>query len=122
VRRLLAISMLMFFGLPFALPLFGARAAEASLPICCRRNGKHHCAMASMDSYTGRSTSIVTERCPYSTATPPMLVLRSFTPTTAASVFAGIAHHPAISAQTEAQWRVSFDRTRQKRGPPIEIA
>jgi hypothetical protein len=118
----LAISLLTFFGLPFALPLFGARAADANLPICCRRNGKHHCAMASMDSSTGRSTSIVAERCPYSIATPPMLVLRSFTPSIAASVFAGITHHPAIAAQTEAQWRVSFDRTRQKRGPPTLIA
>jgi hypothetical protein len=122
VRRLLAISLLMLFGLPFALQLFGTRAAEASLPICCRRDGKHHCAMMGMGPSQGSSMRTIGEKCPYSIAPPAILVLPSFTPSTAASVFAGITKHPAGSAQAEAQRRISFDRTRQKRGPPAKIA
>lgn len=123
VRRLLAISLLILFGLPFALPLFGARAAEAELPLCCRRNGKHHCAMmGSIDPERGPSMRTVADKCPYSIAPPAILVLPSFTPPTAASVFAGITRHPAIAAQSEAQRRISFDRARQKRGPPSRIA
>lgn len=121
VRRLLAISLLLFCGLPLALPFFGESAVEASVPICCRRDGKHHCAMASMNSPQGLSTRTVSEKCPYSIASPAILVLRTFTPSTAATVFAGIAQHPAASPQTEAQRRISFDRTRQKRGPPAQI-
>jgi hypothetical protein len=122
VRRLLAISLLMLFGLPFALPFFGEKAAEASLPVCCRRDGKHRCAMATMDPSQGSSMRTIGEKCPYSIAPPAILVLPTFTPSIAASVFAGITQHPAVAAQAEAQRRVSFDRTRQKRGPPTEIA
>jgi hypothetical protein len=122
VRRLLAISLLMLCGLPFALPLFGANAAEANLPVCCRRNGKHHCMAMNMDSSQGSSTRTVSEKCPYSIAPPAILVHPPFTPSTAASVFAGIARHPAASPQTEARLRISFDRSRQKRGPPAQIA
>jgi len=32
--------------------------------------------------------------------------------------FSELASHPAIHAQAAAQLRVSFDRSRQKRGPP----
>jgi hypothetical protein len=121
VRRLLAISLLLLFGLPFTLPLFGASAAESNLPLCCRRDGKHHCAMIAMDSSQGPSTRNVSEKCPYSIAPPAIVVLHSFKPSTAASVFAGIARHPAAAPQTEAQRRISFDRSRQKRGPPAQI-
>jgi hypothetical protein len=121
VRRLLAISLLMLFGLPFAAPLFGANAAEANLPICCRRDGKHHCAMMSMDESTGRALRTVGEKCPYSVAPPAILVLPSYTPSTAQSVFAGVIRHPTSAPQVEAQRRISFDRARQKRGPPAQI-
>jgi hypothetical protein len=120
VRRLLAISLLMLFQMPYVLPLFGTRAAEANLPLCCRRNGKHHCAM-SMSFSQNSSTSAVSDKCPYSIAQPAILVLPSFRPSAAASVFAGIARHPAVVPQVEARKRISFDRTRQKRGPPAQI-
>ncbi|MGC2547840.1 MAG: hypothetical protein WA426_18490, partial [Silvibacterium sp.] len=121
VRRLLAISLLMLFGMPFALPLFGTSAAEANLPQCCRRNGKHHCAMVDTASSPGPSMGKVSEKCPYSIAPPAIPILSSFKPSTAASVFAEIARHPAVAPQTEAKRRISFDLSRQKRGPPAQI-
>jgi hypothetical protein len=121
VRRLLAISLLLLFMVPCVLPLFGANAAEAALPACCRRNGKHHC-MMDMAWSQERSFHTVREKCPYSVAPPAILVLPSYTPSAAASIFAGIRRHPSVAAQTEAQYRISFDRSRQKRGPPIQIA
>lgn len=117
---MLAISLLMLFGLPFVLPLFGASAVEATLPACCRRNGKHHCMMY-MAWSQDRAFRTIREKCPYSIAPPAVLVVRSFAPSTAASVFAGITRHPAAIPQVEAQLRVSFDRARQKRGPPSQI-
>ncbi len=33
--------------------------------------------------------------------------------------FASIGQHPAIHAQTDALRRISFSRSRQKRGPPV---
>jgi hypothetical protein len=35
-----------------------------------------------------------------------------------ASVLASLVTHPAGVAQTESKWRISHDRSRQKRGPP----
>ncbi|RXH57349.1 hypothetical protein GRAN_0659 [Granulicella sibirica] len=33
-------------------------------------------------------------------------------------LFASLMTHPAGVAQTESKWRISRDRSRQKRGPP----
>ncbi|MGC2163529.1 MAG: hypothetical protein WA634_16590 [Silvibacterium sp.] len=121
MRRLLAISLLMLFTAPFVMPLFGTSTAESTVPACCRRNGKHHC-MMNMAWSQDRTFRTVGEKCPYSIAPPAILVLPSFKPSAAASVFAGITRHPAVVPQTEAQFRVSFDRSRQKRGPPAQIA
>ena len=73
-------------------------------------------------SSAGSAVSRVAEKCPCcpnSTAayTPQLLV-----PTTASAVFAGLARHPAVAPQTEASYRVSSDRSRQKRGPPALLS
>lgn len=112
---------MLFFVEPFVVPLFGAQAAEAALPVCCRRNGKHHCMMYMTWSRERRLTA-VGERCPYDVAPPAIMVLPPYTPSAPASIFAGILRHPSVVPQTEAQFRVSFDRTRQKRGPPALLA
>jgi hypothetical protein len=78
--------------------------------------------MIATDSSQGLSTRNVGEKCPYTVAPPAIVILRSFKPSTAAAIFAGIARHPAAAPQTEAQRRISFDRSRQKRGPPAQIA
>lgn len=112
---MLAISLLMLFMLPFAMPLFGATADQASVPVCCRRSGKHHCMMA---SHSTQSRVIGTE-CPYHILPPAVMVVPTFAPSTAASIFAGVLRHPVVTPQVEARQRVSFDRSRQKRGPPL---
>lgn len=45
MRRFSAILMLAIFSFSLMSPLFGSDP-NANLPACCRRNGKHHCAMA----------------------------------------------------------------------------
>ncbi len=120
MRRLLAISLLMLFAFPYALPLFANSASDANLPICCRRDGKHHCAAMVMGTSQGSSMRTVGEKCPYSVAPPAILLLPSFKLSTAAAIFAGIVRHPAAAPQIEAQRRISFDRSRQKRGPPTQ--
>src|ERR1700756_2099163 len=45
MRRALSILLVLFLGLgPLAATLRGSD--DARLPICCRRNGSHHCAMS----------------------------------------------------------------------------
>ncbi|HEX5234961.1 MAG TPA: hypothetical protein VFW25_06475 [Silvibacterium sp.] len=115
MRRLLAISLLMLFASPFALPLFATSSSNQNAAACCRRNGRHHCAATRAGNASDR---VVGEKCRYCSGSPAMLVLPSFTASDSASIFAGILRHPSVLPQTEAQGRVSFDRSRQKRGPP----
>jgi len=121
VRRLLASSLLLLLMVPAIIPLFGAKAVEDTLPACCRRNGKHHCMMY-MGFMQERAFRTVYEKCPYDIAPPAVMVLPPYAPAAPASIFAGILRHPSVVPQTEARQRVSFDRTRQKRGPPSQIA
>jgi hypothetical protein len=122
VRRALAIALMLLFSLPLVSSLTGAEEAEMTLPLCCRRNGQHHCDMPSEKINEKSGASAVKEKCPYGPPTAAVVLPPLFTPSAAAAIFAGIVHHPATSPQTDAWFRVSFDRSRQKRGPPNPLA
>jgi hypothetical protein len=116
VSRFIAIALLLVFAGDTALPALLADS-ESSLPACCRRDGKHHCAMMEKET-AGPSWRTVTRKCPLF----PKSAVAFFTDQAAppaASHFAGwIASHPVNKAQTEVLYRISHSRTRQKRGPP----
>jgi hypothetical protein len=62
--------------------------------------------------------SAIGEKCPY---WPHMSIaphIESFVPTMQQAIFAGLMSHPAGSPQTEAGYRASYYRSKQKRGPP----
>jgi hypothetical protein len=119
MRRWLAIPMLLLFFLPLVSGFLGAGVSDASLPACCRRNGKHSCSMMGEASpENSRGLSAVRDKCPCSPAGLAVLVLPAFTPGASAAIYAGLVQHPAVASQTEARRRISYDRSRQKRGPP----
>jgi hypothetical protein len=118
MRRILSLAMLLLFGFPLIAPLF-ASSAEANLPACCRRNGAHHCVGSAMDSALGGGGwSSLKPKCPnYPKAiavagTGHLFVVKP------EMRFADVAAHPTARPQTEARYRISFGRSRQKRGPP----
>jgi hypothetical protein len=52
MKRTIALTQLVIISwMPIA-PIFGPEA-EASLPPCCRRHGKHHCMMQMMQQMSG---------------------------------------------------------------------
>ena len=123
VRRLLTILLLAVFSLPLITPLLALGAAgDLSLPACCRRSGKHHCMMAAAN--TGESSqhshtlTTIPEKCPYApgllAATHPDVLS---VPSNHVLIAAVISQTSGV-AQTESKWRISRDRSRQKRGPP----
>jgi len=121
VRRALSISLLLLFSFSLISPLLASDVVQANLPACCRRAGKHHCAMPDSNSQQGKSVGVISEKCPCIPPSTAALHLLVFAPPAKAAVFAGLIAHPAIHAQTAAQYRISFDRSRQKRGPPSRI-
>jgi hypothetical protein len=47
--------------------------------------------------------------------------LNLFVPEPGAAFFAAVESHPTLATQTEAKYRIAFDRTRLKRGPPASL-
>jgi len=120
MRRALAISLLLLFNLPLLSPFFSATSAEASLPACCRRGGKHQCAMVAESAMPSTGTT-VRDKCPFTRESLAALVVGRFATSAGGAVFAGIVQQALVVPQAEAQLHVSFDRARQKRGPPTLV-
>jgi Protein of unknown function (DUF2946) len=130
LRRLL--SILLFGATLFptiTLMLSTGAVAQSTLPACCRREGKHHCAMSDEerammmgDQNDGASKtdrmSAPFEKCPYSQHSLGAVHLRVFAPGAAAMQSVDALQKISAAEQAECLRRISFDRSRQKRGPP----
>jgi hypothetical protein len=124
MRRLSAISLVLFIMLPVITPLTALGLDEdANLPVCCRRHGgiRHHCAMM-MDYLASRlpGTKLMATPvpCPDCPSTAPVSVHFQLGLSSATAHFAEISAHSAIHAQTEARAHIALDRAWRKRGPP----
>jgi hypothetical protein len=123
VRRFISISLLLLFTLPLVSPLFAASTADASVPVCCRRDGRHHCMLSlaaphSSSGDTGTRIASLHERCPYN-LTAPLAINLSFVPDEIlTTISAGSVGTSACPAETEVCVRSCFNRSHQKRGPP----
>lgn len=122
MRRVWAAILVVLFSYPLIAPAFASLPGDAELPACCRRNGKHHCAMYMAEMMLGQLSSrfvTVQEKCPYAPfAHCPLMLPHSFPPAARRTV-AGLSQGPApIVRAAEAGYRISADRTRHKRGPP----
>lgn len=119
MRRALAVFLLLGFSFPLIAPLFTSGPDESALPACCRRNGRHHCMMAAMMENALSRSRVVTEKCPYAPFANVALMLPHAFRRHAAPMILGVVAAPAAAIrEAEAGYRVSFDRARQKRGPP----
>ncbi len=129
VQRLLAALVLSVIGfLPVAPLLSGAGGASKNLPPCCRAQGKHKCAMRwAQNAPAGTAAELaiyaVCGACPFSTAMSYATESATVFPPKATELsFEAIVSHPIEQTQTEARYRISFARSRQKRGPPTFLS
>lgn len=125
MRKLIAITLLAVFGLPFITPLMAlGSTSEANLPACCRRNGKHHCMMNMAERARLESRKphfqAPPEHCPYWPTQVAMVSHSSvIAPPIGQAIFAGLVSHTADTSQVESWLRISRERSRYKRGPPV---
>jgi hypothetical protein len=125
MRRSIALFMILVFGSFLSAPLIAASSDPLSkLPVCCRANGKHHCMMRIMQGDPGGDQVSAPNKCPLFPQWRPMNVMHNQAepPSKTVLFYAALQSHPTCHAQTEAQQRISFDRSRQKRGPPAALA
>ena len=118
MRRVCATLLLVLLGFPLIMPEIRAES-EPKLHSCCLRGGKHQCAMGNQAT---RGPGL-REKCPNFPGVTAIPALSNTILLNAAQVFfSGIVKHPVIHPQTEARQRISFSRSRQKRGPPVSLS
>jgi hypothetical protein len=121
MRRWFASLLVLVFSLPLIAPALASAPGDSQLPACCRRGGKHQCAM-SMEANVLPRWHVVRETCPFSPfAHTPLLQPHAYA-LIRAPFLAGFPSSPAaVTGSAEAGYRISADRTRQKRGPPSSL-
>jgi len=138
MRRLLSTLLLAIFGLSPAISALPADALasgwasewisgwtgkvdQSRLPACCRRNGKHHCAMGAMAHSGGETAVTANDPCPFAPQT------MAATAPAAAAVLMASADPAQLTSQLRVQLaRVTFAalasrRSQPKRGPPAQV-
>jgi len=121
VPRIIAAVLLLVFAGNTALPALFADP-ESNLPACCRRDGKHHCAMmdmAGIDQDDGEAYWKSTpQKCAQFSKSGVSLCAGKTGPRGTFQVGPIVSSHPTVAAQTEVLYRISHSRSREKRGPP----
>jgi hypothetical protein len=120
MRRCIAILLAVVFGWMLMLPAFGG-SAVSNLPACCRKNGRHHCAMLDKLAAVDASFAAAKGKCPSFPRATAAGHIETFNASSRQSILAGIVGHPSVSPQIEAGYRVSHFRSKQKRGPPSSL-
>jgi len=124
---LLAVVVLCVTGFWPVAPLLSSASSTPQLPLCCRANGKHKCGLSRLQqegagSNAGAALRSVCGDWPISIGASSTAISPSvFLPPAKQLFFAAILNHPAVQAQTESQYRISFERSRHKRGPPLSL-
>jgi hypothetical protein len=111
MRRLAASLLLLLLCAGLALSVLVAR--ESSVPACCRRSGKHHCAMLPQ----GDGFRAVTANCPYRRFSA--LTSHSTPCSTAASVLSLNLGGENSIALASPDLPLHVAGNAQKRGPPL---
>jgi len=120
MRRAITFSLLTLFSWMLIAP-FLAPDAEASLPSCCRRHGKHHCMMQRTLGAPG-GPARASESCPYRQRHGGAAASRLSRPVAERQASVEVVESAAPPEPREV-WRQpdSFD-SHPKRGPPIPVA
>jgi hypothetical protein len=117
MRRAIALTLLALFGYVLIAP-FLAPGAEASLPPCCRRHGKHHCTMMQPLTGSQRGLQTIQEKCPYQSAHRGAAHSASWRPQATDAFHTPIAVERTRPAQSAAMLESRLLRGPPRRGPP----
>jgi len=123
VWRMHAMLLLAAIGFGLVTPMLLAQPEASKLPACCRRDGKHGCAMkaarAGKSAASGVSLSSTNSKCPlYPTGKATPTPQKISVPPPVRVVVAPVLEFAEEFEQAEVRFRISYSRSGQKRGPP----
>lgn len=126
MRRVLSILLFVATLLPLLLPMLSSTAtAETDVPVCCRRGGRHHCMMNGQPGMAAPAGQVMVRAlcaaCPYPQRSLAVGHQPGANHTTAGACIAVVDVPMPLATQVECLRRISFDRSRQKRGPPPSL-
>ncbi|MGD0786524.1 MAG: hypothetical protein ABR898_00980 [Terracidiphilus sp.] len=123
MRRTIALALTVIFCFTLIAPIFGP-GADANLPPCCRRNGKHRCMMRGMEQFSSdqKGFTSVSEKCPCPPAATCAVHSPVFKPEAGSRFCAQAPRHSVLALRTDALRDISFLRSHPKRGPPAPLA
>jgi hypothetical protein len=116
VREGSAILLLALFGLLLVSPLVFASGADSRLPVCCRRNGAHHCMMMADLPLSGAVWQAAPCRFFPAAQVAPVPVGTGLPKVS--DCFGLAFSQPPRRTLAEVRLRASVKRSHQKRGPP----
>jgi hypothetical protein len=117
MHRISAGLLIALFGFALVSPAVLASGDDSNLPPCCRRAGKHHCAM--QDLHPSAGPTLRGARCPLYPIAPNAPANRIVTVAgSRLPAFAGLLGHPADHRDRTSISRITFLRPGEKRGPP----
>ncbi len=105
--------MLLLLTLPLVAPALG-QTAQQRLLLCCRKGGAHHC----MSVMLPGDAPVLREHCPAFPKAPVASHAGGWMVGVTVASGRGEAVEALKARQVEAGYRISFHRSRQKRGPP----
>lgn len=117
-----AVLLLALFGTSLILPLLFAPDSDLRLPACCRRNGAHKCSvMTGASSLSGPALFAVPCRSypGVQTLPRPASAVQAITSDTSVGL---VSNESPILLVRNGRYRAAFDRSHQKRGPPIPLS
>jgi len=119
MRRILSIALVLLMTLPLVAPALG-QTVQQRLLLCCRKGGAHHCVASAMME-DGSPAPTLRAHCPVDSK-PAVTTHADNGMIGAGKVSVASAEiSPLRVRQVEAGYRVSFHRSRQKRGPPMTV-
>jgi hypothetical protein len=120
-----AILLLAVFSVSL-IPVAVSAESKPKLPACCRKDGKHGCAKNRAADQQEPSSDVAVKRNPKCSSFPKSVAApvlsKAGVPRPADVLVAHVVDVLTPSEQAEAQYRVSFSRAWQKRGPPSLLA
>jgi len=123
MRNAVAAAILIALLLPTSLPL-AISAPASTLPACCQRDGRNHCAMLLQDAGStlkqqrGTTAESTSAPCPFRSALFAPSDRRGAGIPLHSIYYVGLVSHPAVFVQDTLAARISEARVNWKRGPP----